>query len=147
MAITVQIDFEDNFNTITKRKYTSDKATLALVKTDLDAFALAYADIGNGGIDKVIISEEYVPAGAPSPGTGSNVDENLSAKVAAADGFNYDMNIPMPIPALFNPDRTLITTDADVVTFFAQFLAAGGFEINLRAPTAITQLVGGLLDK
>jgi hypothetical protein len=77
---------------------------------------------------------------------GSNIDENVSVQVLAADSFAYDVDLP-DVPSAKLSGGTMVLTDTDLVAFFAPFLAAGPWRVNLRNPTAFVSIVKAVLDK
>lgn len=146
MAFNVRFNFVDSYNTKTSRSFHSTSATIALLQADIAALASAIDPLTDAGLVDAVAS--YVDtAGAFAAAAGSNIDTNMSANALGADGYIYDVDIPVPVGSIINNDRTLITGDANVVTFFNLFGAGGTWRVNLRNPTSISQLVGGTLDK
>lgn len=146
MAFDVTFNFSDEFNRVTQRTWHNTEALIADVLTDVTAIAALLDAVSLAGLKNVIISQRSA-AEASAAEAGSNVDANASIQVEGADGYKYDFDLPCPDPSILNTDGTLDTSDAGVVALFAVFGAGDAWRINLRNPTAIATVVGGILDK
>lgn len=147
MAFEVTFHWIDGLKGKRFSRWHNTNALIADVLSDVTTLAALADAVMLGGLKKVTISQRST-AEASAPEAGANADENVSCQVVGADGYNYDFDLPMPDKAnIINSDRTLDTTDANVIAFFAAFGAGDNWRINLRNPTAIASLTGGLLDK
>lgn len=146
MAFDVRFDFLDAYNRVTTRTWHNTNALVADVLTDVGVLAGLINAISDGGLSGVTITQKS-SAAAFAAVAGSSIDSNASVKVLAGDGYHYDVNIPMPIAGIINPDSTVDLTAAGVTAFFAEFASGDTWRINLRAPTDIVTLVSGVLDK
>lgn len=146
MAFDVTFNFTDVFNRRTQRTYHNTQALLATVLTDLTTIAELIDAVSLGGLENVIITQRSA-AEASAAEAGSNVDENCSVQVLGGDGYRYDFNLPMPDPSILNSDGTLDTGNAAVVALFGAFASGDSWRINLRNPTDIASVIGGVLDK
>ena len=146
MAFNVRFNFTDLKNGDTSRTWVNTGATVAAVLLDVTTLVALYAAIGLGGLDSVLISQRST-ADAFAPETGANVDDNASVQVLGGDGYKYDFDLPMPEADIIQADRSVLTTDAAVIAFFAAFASGSTWRINLRNPTDVATVIGGTLDK
>lgn len=128
-----------------RQTLTTTEATIAGALVEVTAFVALFDAISDGGLTNISISTTD-NSDAFVAGAGSNVDVNASLQVQGADGFKYDLNVPM-IADAFVAGGSVVITDLAVVAFTNQFLAAGKWRMNNRFPTAITAVLSGTLDK
>lgn len=145
MALPVTFTFRDSLSRKTTRTWVSVATTIAGALTDVGVLAPLIDAISQGGLQKVTISAENT-ADAFAADAGSNVDENASITVLAADGRNYDLDLPMPITALRLAGGSIDTANAAFVSFIAAFGVGGNWRLNVFAPTAIVSVEKALLD-
>jgi len=145
MALPVTFTFRDSLSRKTTRTWVSTATTLAGALADVTALAPLINAISDGGLQKVTISAEDT-AEAFAAAAGSNVDENASITVLAADGRNYDLDLPMPITALRLAGGSIDTANPDFVAFIDAFGVAEAWRLNVFAPTAIISVEKALLD-
>lgn len=141
----VQFNFRDTRGRLTSRSVVHTSNVIATILADIATLAPLWDTITDLGLENVTISLTDDADAFASAGV-SNVDENVSVKVLAADGFKYDFDLP-DMPDAFTPVELLDVTNPDVVAFFDQFGPASPWRINLRNPTAIVSLISGRLDK
>ena len=146
MAFNVRFNFVDSYNTKTSRTFHTLAPDLATLITDIAALSAAIQPLTEGGIISSVGTyvDQVATFGADA---GSNVDENMSVNAQGSDGYIYDVDLPMPVGAIINSDRTLDIGNAQVAAFFALFAAGANWRVNVRNPVDITQLIGGKLDK
>lgn len=146
MAFNVRFNFTDEKNGKTSRTYHNTNALIADVLTDVTTMAALIDVVSLGGLSDVVITQKSA-AEASAAEANSNIDDNASVQVNGADGYVYDFDLPMPPPGIILSDRRLDVTDAGVIALFAAFGAGDNWRINLRVPTAISSVIGGVLDK
>jgi len=76
---------------------------------------------------------------------GANRDEGVTFQLRKADNFRGTIGVPGPINGIFNPDGTVILTDAAVAAFISNFLVGGDFTFS-DGEQAVA-LLRGTLDK
>ena len=147
MAFDVTFNFVDAYNRKTTRTWHNLQALLANALLNVTTLADLYDTIGFGGLESVLLTQRSI-ADASAPTALASIDENVSVQVVGGDGYRYDFNLPMPNKAgIILADGSLNTADSDVTDFFDQFASGANWRINLRNPTDIATLVGGVLDK
>lgn len=145
MAFNVRFLFRDSRGRPTSRTYHNTSALIADVFTDVTTLAPllnAMTDLAMEGIVISVRSTTTTFTGAAV----SNVDENVSVKVLAEDGFQYDVDLP-DVPDVKTPSEQISLTDTDLVALFGEFETAGKWRINLRNPTAVASVISATLDK
>ncbi|HJZ04935.1 MAG TPA: hypothetical protein VJ327_03650 [Patescibacteria group bacterium] len=145
MALPVTFTFRDSLARKTTRTWVSVGTTIAAALADVAVLAPLVDAISQGGLQKVTITAEDT-GDAFAADAGSNVDENASITVLAADGRNYDLDLPMPITALRLAGGSIDTANADFIAFIAAFGVAANWRLNVFAPTAIVSVEKALLD-
>jgi len=145
MALPVTFTFRDSLSRKTTRTWVSVATTLAAALADVATLAPLVDAVTQGGLQKVTISSEST-ASAFAADAGSNVDENASITVLAADGRNYDLDLPMPITALRLAGGSIDTANADFIAFIDAFGVAEAWRLNVFAPTAIASVEKAILD-
>jgi len=145
MASVVKFNFIDSHGRKTSRSFAHTSDVLATVLADANTLAALWnplTDLQMTGV--VVTKKDATPSFAGV--AGSNIDENVSVQILAADSFAYDVDLP-DVPTAKLSGGTMVLTDADLVAFFAPFLAAGPWRVNLRNPTAFVSIVKAVLDK
>jgi len=145
MALPVTFTFVDALARKTTRTWTTTATTISQALTDIAALATLVNAVSDGGLQEVTITSKSV-ASAFAAAAGSNVDENASIKVLAADGRDYDVDLPMPIDALRLAGGAIDTANADFVAFIDAFGVADAWRINNFNPTAISLVRSAQLD-
>jgi hypothetical protein len=145
MALPVTFTFRDSLARKTTRTWVSVGTTIAAVLADVATLAPLVDAVTQGGLQKVTITSESV-ASAFASEAGSNVDENASVTVLAADGRNYDFDLPMPATVLRLAGGSIDTANADFVALMDEFGAAANWRLNVFSPTAIVSVEKALLD-
>jgi len=116
-------------------------ATAQLAVVDLAVDLLAVTDLG-------IVTVTYTLADdteASAADAASNVDVGATIRCRLDNGKVAAYKIPGFPLAKVNPGGGIDVSDADVVAFFANFEAAGGF--TLSEGNVVTELLSGQLDK
>lgn len=144
--LAVQFAWLDGFGRIKRQTLTTTAATIALALTEVATFIALFTPTSDAGLVQVSISTKD-NTDAYAAVAGSNVDVNASLQVVGADGFNYDLNIPMIKDAFVTGGGAIVISDAVIVAHTDQFLVAGDWRVNNRFPTAITSVSSGQLDK
>lgn len=144
--LAVQFTWLDAFGRLKRQTLITTAATIALALVEVTAFVALFTPISDGGLVNVSISTKD-NADAFAATAGSNVDVNGSLKVAGADGFNYDLNVPMISSSLVTGGGAINIGDLALVAWTNQFLLAGNWRVNNRFPTEITSVISGQLDK
>lgn len=144
--LPVQFRWLDAYGRVRRQTLTTTATTIALALTEVASFVPLFDAISDGGLQSISInnqdeSDAYVAA------AGSNIDVNASLQVQGADGYKYDLNVPMIQAALVIGGGAIDISDAGLVAFTNQFLAGGTWRMNNRTPTAITSVIKGILDK
>jgi hypothetical protein len=98
------------------------------------------------GLSGIIITEKNGAADYAAI-AGSNIDEGATFKVTADDGFDYSIKVPIPKAAIRAGGGTIDLADILVTAFTDQFLTGGKWRVNQRAPTFVTAVNQGLLDR
>jgi len=145
MALPVTFTFRDSLARKTTRTWVSVGTTLVAALADVAVLAPLIDAISQGGLQKVTITSEDT-GDAFAAEAGSNVDENASITVLAADGRNYDLDLPMPATVLRLAGGSIDTANADFIAFIDAFGAAENWRLNVFAPTAISSVEKALLD-
>ena len=146
MAIQVQYRWLDIFGRVKRQTLTTTSTTIAAALTDVTAFVALFDPVSDGGLQSISISVQDL-SDAFAAAAGSNIDVNGSLKVQGADGFKYDLNLPMILSSLVTGGGAIDILDAALVSFTNQFLVAGKWRVNNRFPTEITSVISGQLDK
>ncbi len=146
MALAVQYGWLDGYSRLRRQTLTTTSTTIAAALTDVTAFVALWDAVSNGGLQQVSISTRD-NADAFAAVAGSNIDVNASLRVQGADGFKYDLDLPMIIDSLVNSGGSIIIGDAALVAWTNQFLVGGKWRVNNRFPTEITSVISGELDK
>ncbi len=142
----VRFEFIDDYNRSTFRTWFNTNPLIATVLADITVLATALDGASVAGLAGVTISQTSLADVFPQVAD-ANKDDNMSIKVSGGDNRNYDFNLPMPIPAIINPDGTLVTASPLITAIFDLFLVGAVWRINLNNPTDITAVIGGTLDK
>jgi hypothetical protein len=145
MALPVTFTFRDSLARKTTRTWVSVGTTLAAALADVAVLSPLIDAVSQGGLQKVTITDEDT-GDAFAAEAGSNVDENASITVLAADGRNYDLDLPMPITALRLAGGSIDTANADFIAFIDAFGVGENWRLNVFAPTAIVSVEKALLD-
>lgn len=146
MALQVQFSWLDSYNRVRRQTLTTTEATIALALTEVTAFVALFDPVSDGGLQGVSISTRD-NSDAFAAAAGANIDVNASLSVQGADGFKYDLNLPMIIDSLVTGGGAIDIADVALVAFTNQFLSAGKWRVNNRFPTDITSVISGQLDK
>lgn len=144
--LQVQFRWVDEFGRVKRQTLTTTAATIALALTEITSFIALFDAVSDGGLQSVSISVNNLDD-AFAAAAGSNIDTNGSLQVQGADGFKYDLNVPMILSSLVTGGGAIIIGDAAMVAFTNQFLVAGDWRMNNRFPTEITSVISGQLDK
>lgn len=144
--LKVQFNWVDDYGRVRRQTLTTTDATIAAALASVTAFVALWDAVSNGGLNAVKIStsdssDAFVAA------ADANIDVNASLQVQGADGFKYDLDVPMIIPSLVTGGGAIIIGDVALVAFTDQFLVAGKWRMNNRFPTEITAVLSGKLDK
>jgi hypothetical protein len=145
MSLPVVFTFRDSLARKTTRTWVSVATTLAGAITDVATLGPLVDAVSQGGLQKVTISQDSV-ASAFAAEAGSNVDENASITVLAADGRNYDFDLPMPATVLRLAGGSIDTANANFIALMDAFAAGGNWRVNVFSPTAIVSVEKALLD-
>lgn len=146
MSLAVGFTLTDAEGRSTLRTWTTTSTTLAAALTDIAAFAVILAAAFDCGLSGVTITQKSA-ADDYSPIAGSNIDEGATFGVTADDGYDYSIKVPIPKAAIRAGGGAIDLTDALTIAFTDQFLTAGKWRVNQRAPTFVTTVNRGLLDK
>lgn len=146
MALAVTFKLTDAEGRSTNRTWTTTSSTIADALTDVGAFATILAAAFDCGLSGVTItqkdgSDDYAAIAA------SNIDEGATFKVTADDGFDYSIKVPIPKAAIRAGGGAIDLADILTTNFTDQFLTGGKWRVNNRAPTFVTAVNKGLLDK
>lgn len=144
--LQVQFSWLDIFGRVKRQTLTTTATTIALALVEVTAFVALYNPVADGGLQDVSISTKSI-ADAQAAGAGTNIDTNGSLKVQGADGFKYDLNLPMIDLAFVTGGGAIDTGAGAMVAFTDQFLVGGDWRVNNRTPTEITSVISGQLDK
>jgi len=144
--LRVLFSWTDGYGRIRQQTLTTTETTIAGALTEIALFVAKWDAISDGGLTQVSISQRDT-SDAFAAVAGSNVDVNASLQVQGADGFKYDLNVPMINDTFVTGGGAIIIGDAAVVAFTDQFLVAGKWRMNNRFPTDITSVISGQLDK
>lgn len=146
----VTFNFIDDMQRKTQRSWVNANALIADVLTDVGTLAPLLDAVTEGGLQSVNIS-------LPQPDTAeafaaqntSNIDDNASLTVSAADGRNYPFDLPMPVNALKQNGGTINVANSDLLALMAAFDGQTGnnWRINRYNPTVITGVISGKVDK
>lgn len=146
MPLQVTFTFTDDNGRTTNRTWTTTSTTIADAITDVAAFAAITVAAFDCGLSGVIITEKDSAADYTAVAN-SNIDEGATFKVTANDGYDYSIKVPIPKVAIRAGGGAIDLTDPLVLAFTNQFLTAGKWRVNARAPTFVTIVNAGLLDK
>jgi len=141
----VTFSFLDSRSRRTTRSFWNTEATLALVLAAVTALVAEWNPLTDLALEKVTITNVST-ADAFAGAAVSNIDENVSVQVIAANGRRYDIDLP-DVPDAKTPGENMDITDADLVAFFALFAGGGTWRVNPDNPQAITTIVKATLDK
>lgn len=144
--LAVTFTFVDDEGRSTNRTWTTTSTTIADAITDVAAFATIMTAAFDCGLSGVIITEKDVAADYAAV-AGANIDEGATFKVTADDGYDYSIKVPIPKAAIRAGGGAIDLTDALTLAFTNQFLTGGKWRVNVRAPTFVTSVNAGLLDK
>lgn len=144
--LQVQFRWLDTFGRVKRQTLTTTAATIVLALVEVTAFVALFDAVSDGGLQSVSISVQDL-SDAFAAAAGSNIDVNGSLLVQGADGFKYDLNLPMILSSLVTGGGAINIGDAALVSFTDQFLVAGDWRVNNRFPTEITSVISGQLDK
>ncbi len=146
MALPVQFRWLDTYGRVKRQTLTTTATTIATALTDVAAFVPLFDAISDGGLQSVSVNTQNEDE-AFAAAAGSNVDVNASLQVQGADGYKYDLNVPMIQAAMVIGGGAINISDAAMVAFTNQFLVGGAWRMNNRVPTAIISVIKGILDK
>jgi hypothetical protein len=143
MAIIATLTLVDSLNTQVTKRYECEATTLAQAAIDMNLLLTDLGSITDLGIVSVTYSEKDTTE-ASAAGAGSNVDVGATFRLRLADGGVASHKVPgFPI-AKVGGNRAIDPTDADVVAYFDNFLAAGAF--TLSDGEVITEVLSGTFD-
>jgi len=145
MTLPVTFTFVDSLARKTTRTWTTTSVTIVDALTDATALAALLDAVTEGGLQEITITRKDTAA-AFAFSAGPNIDENASVKVPAADGRDYDFDLPMPIAALRLAGGAIDTANANFIALFDAFGVASAWRINNFTPTAISLVRSALLD-
>jgi len=146
MSLAVTFSLTDAEGRSTTRTWTTTSTTIADAITDVAAFAAILTAAFDCGLSGITITQKDSAADF-APAAGSNVDEGATFKVTADDGYDYSIKVPIPKAAIRAGGGTIDLADPLVTAFTDQFLTGGKWRVNNRAPTFVTTVNKGLLDK
>lgn len=146
MSLPVQFRWLDSYGRVRRQTLTTTATTIAAALTDVAAFVPLFDAISDGGLQSISVNSQD-EGDAYAAEAGSNIDVNASLQVQGADGYKYDLNVPMIQAALVVGGGAINISDAALVAFTNQFLVGGAWRMNNRTPTAIISVIKGILDK
>ena len=136
---------EDSLNTQVTKRYELEATTLLQAAIDIGLLAADLLAVTDLGIVSVTYSLKDV-AEASSPAANSNVDTGATFRLRLTDGSVASHKIPgFPISKV-GGNRAIDPTDADVVAYFANFLAAGAFTLSDGEVIAADGILSGTFD-
>lgn len=144
--LAVTFTFTDDNGRTTNRTFTTTSTTIADAITDVAAFATIATAAFDCGLNGVTITEKDSAADYAAVAN-SNIDEGATFKVTADDGYDYSIKMPIPKVAIRAGGGAINLADPLVLAFTNQFLTGGKWRVNTRAPTFVTVVNQGLLDK
>jgi len=145
MASVVKFNFLDDHGRKTSRSFSHTSDVLATVLASAATLAGLWDPLTDLQMTGVVVTKKDATV-AFAGASGSNIDDNVSVQVLAADGFAYDVDLPA-VPNAKLSGGQIALSDADLIAFFAAFAAGGVWRVNLRNPTAVASVVKAILDK
>lgn len=146
MPLPVQFRWTDSKGRVKRQTLTVDVTTIAAALTAINLFVPLFDAVSDGGLQSISINQSD-DTEAYAADAASNIDTNGSLQVLGADGFKYDLNIPMILLSLVTGGGAIDILDAALVAFTDQFMASGDWMVNNRFPTNIISVISGQLDK
>jgi hypothetical protein len=144
MSIIATVSLIDSYARPTTKKLETETSVLADAQTAVTGLLTdlnAITDLQCVGVSYSLKDGTQIFAGV----AGSNVDVGATFKVRLADGTVAAYKVPGFPAAKVGPSGEIDVTDADVVAYFDNFLAAGDF--TLSDGEVITEIVSGSLDR
>lgn len=143
MSIVATVVLIDSLNTVVTKRYECEAATLATAGVDMNLLVVDLEAISDLGVVSITYSEKDV-AEASAAAASSSVDAGATFRVRLADGGIASHKVPgFPI-AKVATNRNIDVEDADVVSYFDNFLDAGAF--TLSDGEVITEILSGKFD-
>ena len=144
-AYTVTFSLVDAYN----RQTTKEFETVDTIADETEALAAAAAlatDLANltelrilsYAVGQRVVYTDTVTADA-------NVDEGVTFSLRKEDNYKAPLKVPGPLNSIFQPDGSVILTNAAVTAFVANFLTGGDFTFSDGEQA--TELISGKLDK
>lgn len=146
MALAVTYTFTDDEGRSTTRTWTTTSSTIALALVDVTAFVAILTAAFDCGLSGVTITNKSI-ADDFAATADANIDEGATFQVTADDGYDYSIKVPIPKLAIRAGGGAIDLANAQVLAFTNQFLTGGKWRVNNRAPTFVTVVNKGLLDK
>jgi len=144
MAFKANVLLIDDMNRNTTKRIECEATVLATAIADMTALLSDLAALTTLGVVKVNYSDTDL-TGAFATTAGSNVDTGATFRLQTTDGGVVAYKIPGFDQAKADGNGNIDPLDADVVAFFANFLAAGAF--TLADGETITAVLSGKMDQ
>lgn len=131
----------------TTKSFEGEAATLAQQVTDMTALLADFVAVSDLGTTKYSASQET--ASVQAAGVAGNKDEGAILRLSLADGSVASHRIPAPkkdAAGVFTyiTGGVVDVTNAAIVAYVANFLAAGAFKIQGQE---VTGVISGYLEK
>ena len=127
--------------------------TVSAAQTALDSLLTDFAGISDLGIQGAYLSVPLTVTTTTAENT-SNYDEGAKMKILTTDGKNWSFRIPAPskTSGVFDyiVSEKVDVSDAAIVAFFANYLAAGAFRFGDTSQQIMVPaggIVSGVLEK
>lgn len=143
MSIVATVVLQDSLNTQVTKRFECEATTLAQAAIDMNLLITDLEAITDLGVVSITYSEKDITE-ASAPAANSSVDAGATFRVRLDNGKVAAHKVPgFPI-AKVSTDRNIDVTDADVVAYFDNFLAAGNF--TLSEGNVVTAILSGKFD-
>lgn len=143
MAFLATVTLVDSLNTEVTKRYETETDVLATAQTAVAALITDLEAVTDLGVVSVTYSEKDVSE-ASAAAANSSVDAGATFRLRLTAGGVASHKIPgFPISKV-GGNRAIDPTDADVVAYFGNFLAAGAF--TLSDGETITSVLSGTFD-
>jgi hypothetical protein len=144
MAIVATVTLIDSLNSTVTKRLECEATTLAQAAIDMNALLTDLKAITDLGIVSVTYTEKDETE-AVAAGAGSSIDAGATFRLRLTDSSVAVHKVPgFPISKV-GSDRNINVSDADVVSYFDNFLAAGAF--TLSDGEVIESVLSGKFDK
>ena len=136
------LTFLDAYNTKTSRSYHITAADFAAARLIATNNLTTIQAIVLGAVIKETLAEQNFIGGVP--GAGANVDTGATFTWDMGSGKTASTNLPMPVPAIINVDRSINLADANVLAWTANYTDG---DILVSDGEVVQSVIHGELDK